>query len=197
MHCHHLPSAPEHASATTPRVQPDCKPGELREVLLGVPGEHPRVIYLGLLSQSSSNSLSLHLSLLTKNRQTCTTTTSPKVALITGASRGVGAAIARCLAEEGMNIVINYNSDPAAAERVLQEMRASNQAKGPGANVSHYAAIQANLADRSGIQQLVQQTIQAMGRLDVVVSNVGWTRMTNFMTLDHVRFAGSSPRDKL
>ncbi|GFG13783.1 short-chain dehydrogenase [Aspergillus udagawae] len=95
--------------------------------------------------------------------------TSPKVALITGASRGVGAAIARCLAEEGMNIVINYNSDPAAAERVLQEMRASNQAKVPGANVSDYAAIQANLAGQSGIQQLVQQTIQTMGRLDVML----------------------------
>ncbi|PKX97941.1 SDR family NAD(P)-dependent oxidoreductase [Aspergillus novofumigatus IBT 16806] len=110
--------------------------------------------------------------------------TSPKVALITGSSRGVGAAIARCLAEEGMSIVINYNSDPAPAERLLQEMRASNQAKVPGADVSHYAAFQANLADRSGIQQLVQQTIQTMGRLDVVVSNVGWTRMTNFMNLD-------------
>jgi NAD(P)-dependent dehydrogenase (short-subunit alcohol dehydrogenase family) len=83
-----------------------------------------------------------------------------------------------------MNIVINYNSDPAPAERLLQEMRALNQAKGPGANVSRYAAIQANLADRSGIQQLVQQTIQTMGRLDVVVSNVGWTRTTNFMNLE-------------
>ncbi|RHZ66789.1 SDR family NAD(P)-dependent oxidoreductase [Aspergillus thermomutatus] len=110
--------------------------------------------------------------------------TSPKVALITGASRGVGAAIARCLAEHGMNIVINYNSDPAPAERLLQELRASNQAKGPGANGSQYTAIQANLANRSDIQRLVQQTIQTMGRLDVVVSNVGWTRMTDFMNLE-------------
>ncbi|KAF7174194.1 hypothetical protein CNMCM5623_006681 [Aspergillus felis] len=110
--------------------------------------------------------------------------TSRKVALITGASRGVGAAIARCLAKEGMNVVINYNSDPVPAERLLQEMRALNQAKLPGANVSHYAAIQANMADRNGIQQLVQETIQAMGRLDVVVSNVGWTRMTDFMNLE-------------
>ncbi|KAF4257332.1 hypothetical protein KXW98_003662 [Aspergillus fumigatus] len=109
---------------------------------------------------------------------------SPKVALITGASRGLGAAIARCLAEEGMNIVINYNSDPAPAERLLQEMRALSQAKVPGANAPRYAAFQANLANQSSTQQLVQQTIQTMGRLDVVVSNVGWTRMTNFMNLE-------------
>lgn len=105
---------------------------------------------------------------------------SRKVALVTGASRGLGAAIARVLARE-MDILINYSSDPAPAKTLIQDLRAENSDRKP---TPQFTAVKANLADRAGINDLVEQTIQTMGRLDVVVSNVGWTRMTDFMNLE-------------
>lgn len=103
-----------------------------------------------------------------------------KVALVTGASRGLGASIARVLARD-MDVVINYSTDPAPAETLIQDLRTQYSDRNP---TPKYMAVKSNRADRAGINNLVQQTIQTMGRLDVVVSNVGWTRMTDFMNLD-------------
>lgn len=105
---------------------------------------------------------------------------SRKVALVTGASRGLGAAIARVLARD-MDVLINYSSDPAPAKTLIQDLRAEHSDRKP---TPQFTAVKANLADRAGINDLVEQTIQTMGRLDVVISNVGWTRMTDFMDID-------------
>ena len=55
---------------------------------------------------------------------------------------------------------------------------------GPSSQSPRFDSIQADVGDRSAIQRLVQETVSKFGRLDVVVSNAGWTRLTNIMNLD-------------
>ncbi|KAL3441949.1 short-chain dehydrogenase [Aspergillus insuetus] len=113
----------------------------------------------------------------------------PKVALITGASRGVGAAVARALAAQGdTRVVVNYHSNASAANQLVDELhkiRPTISNWGSGDSKPCFVAIQADTSNREQMSNLVQETIDQMGRLDIVVSNVGWTRMTDFMNLDH------------
>ncbi|KAL3462040.1 short-chain dehydrogenase [Aspergillus heterothallicus] len=113
---------------------------------------------------------------------------TPKVALITGASRGVGAAVARAFAAQGnIRVAINYHSNASAAEQLLTELSAIRQKKNDVASKDQerwFTAIQADTTKREGMANLVKQTIEQLGRLDIVVSNVGWTRMTDFMNLE-------------
>jgi NAD(P)-dependent dehydrogenase (short-subunit alcohol dehydrogenase family) len=112
-----------------------------------------------------------------------------KVALITGASRGVGAAVARAFAAQGdTRVVVNYHNNASAANQLVEELdkirsMANNDILAGSA--PWFLAIQADTSNREQMTSLVQQTIDQMGRLDIVVSNVGWTRMTDFMNLDH------------
>src|SRR5712672_3828591 len=87
-----------------------------------------------------------------------------KVAVVTGASKGIGAAIARHLADEGASVIVNYASSKEGAERVVAEITA----KGGKA-----VAVQANVAKQADIQRLFAQTKAAFGRLDVLVNNAG------------------------
>ena len=87
-----------------------------------------------------------------------------KVAVVTGASKGIGAAIAKYLADEGASVVVNYASSKEGAERVVAEITA----KGGKA-----VAVQANVAKQADIQRLFAQTRAAFGRLDVLVNNAG------------------------
>ena len=87
-----------------------------------------------------------------------------KVAVVTGASKGIGAAIAKHLADEGASVVVNYASSKEGAERVVAEI----VAKGGKA-----VAVQANVANQADIQRLFAQTKAAFGRLDVLVNNAG------------------------
>lgn len=89
---------------------------------------------------------------------------SGKVALVTGASKGIGAAIAKDLAAEGASIVVNYASSAAGAEQVVNDIVAAG-----GTAV----AIQADLSKREEITQLFNRTIEAYGRLDILVNNAG------------------------
>jgi NAD(P)-dependent dehydrogenase (short-subunit alcohol dehydrogenase family) len=113
----------------------------------------------------------------------------PKVALITGASRGVGAAVARAFAAQGdTRVVINYHSNASAASQLVDELSGIRPASSNGTSADStpwFVALQADTSNRAQMTSLVQQTIDQMGRLDIVVSNVGWTRMTDFMNLDH------------
>lgn len=108
-----------------------------------------------------------------------------RVALITGASRGVGAAVARTLASEGnIRIVVNYRNDRAAAEQLVDELEKLKSHQKENREGPFVTVIQADMACPTDVARLVQETVQRMGRLDIVISNVGWTRMTNFMDLD-------------
>ncbi|KAK4947526.1 hypothetical protein LTR10_013471 [Elasticomyces elasticus] len=116
-----------------------------------------------------------------------------KVALVTASSAGLGATIAKHLVQH-MRVVINYSSTPDRANVVLAELSSLIQYHGGGDETSQGAdgtnspprshAIRADLSQRSEIQRLVSETVAVMGRLDVVVSNGGWTKIRKFSDLD-------------
>jgi 3-oxoacyl-[acyl-carrier protein] reductase len=87
-----------------------------------------------------------------------------KVAVVTGASKGIGAAIARQLAGEGAAVVVNYSSSKEGADRVVADIAA----KGGKA-----IAVQANVARQADIQRLFTEAKKAFGRLDILVNNAG------------------------
>ena len=87
-----------------------------------------------------------------------------KIALITGGSRGIGAAIAKRLAADGANVAITYTKGADAAASVVKEIeRAGRKA----------IAIQADAADAEAVKAAVEKTVATFGRLDVLVNNAG------------------------
>jgi 3-oxoacyl-[acyl-carrier protein] reductase len=87
-----------------------------------------------------------------------------KVAVVTGASKGIGAAIAAKLGSEGASVVVNYASDKAGAERVVKAV----QEKGGKA-----VAVQADVSNKEQVKKLFQETKKAFGAVDVLVNNAG------------------------
>lgn len=109
-----------------------------------------------------------------------------KVALVTASSAGLGAAIAKSLSPS-FRVVINYFSRPEKAAEVVKECEALSSFTNPPDSVPpspQFCTVQADVSKRSDVQRLVKETINTMGRLDVVVSNAGWTRLTDFTNLD-------------
>ena len=87
-----------------------------------------------------------------------------KVAVVTGASKGIGAGIAKHLAAEGAAVVVNYASSKQDADRVVDEI-----AKHGGKAI----AVQANVAKKAQVERLFSATKQAFGKLDILVNNAG------------------------
>jgi 3-oxoacyl-[acyl-carrier protein] reductase len=87
-----------------------------------------------------------------------------KVAVVTGASKGIGAGIARGLAEAGASVVVNYASDRAGADRVVAEI-----VGGGGKAV----AVQGDVSKAADVKRLFAEAARAFGRLDVLVNNAG------------------------
>ncbi len=87
-----------------------------------------------------------------------------KIAVVTGASKGIGAAIAKHLAAEGAAVVVNYASSKEGADRVVDEIT-----KQGGKAI----AIQANVAKKAEIERLFAETQQTLGTLDILVNNAG------------------------
>jgi 3-oxoacyl-[acyl-carrier protein] reductase len=87
-----------------------------------------------------------------------------KVAVVTGASKGIGAAIARHLAAEGAAVVVNYASSREGADQVVAEITK---------NGGKAVAVQANVAKKSDLERLFAEVKKQFGRLDILVNNAG------------------------
>lgn len=86
------------------------------------------------------------------------------VAIVTGASRGIGAAIAQRLGRDGFNVVVNYAGSAAEAEVVAQSITAAG---------GQAIAVQADVADAAAVARMFDQASETFGRVDVLVNNAG------------------------
>jgi 3-oxoacyl-[acyl-carrier protein] reductase len=97
-----------------------------------------------------------------------------KVAIVTGASKGIGAGIAKALAKAGAAVVVNYASSKDGADRVVKEI-----AQNGGSAV----AVQGDVAKAGDVKRLFEETKKAFGSLDILVNNAG---VYNFLPLESV-----------
>lgn len=102
-----------------------------------------------------------------------------KVAVVTGASKGIGASIAKHLAAEGAAVVVNYASSPEGANRVVTEITA----KGGKA-----IAVQGNVAKKADIEGLFAKTKKAFGTIDILVNNAGIYEMSPLEAITEEHF---------
>ncbi len=92
---------------------------------------------------------------------------SGKVAIVTGASRGIGRACALALAESGAQVVINYRGQQQAADDVVAQIEQTG---------GKAIAVQADVSQAADVERLVKSTTDAFGRIDILISNAGITR---------------------
>lgn len=102
-----------------------------------------------------------------------------KVAVVTGASRGIGAAIAQRLAADGCFVVVNYNGAEQAAQAVVDEIHAQG---------GQADAMQCNVSDFDAAGALVAEVISRYGRLDILVNNAGITKDGLLMKMSEADF---------
>ncbi|MBI0576835.1 acetoacetyl-CoA reductase [Neobacillus cucumis] len=97
-----------------------------------------------------------------------------KVAIVTGGSRGIGAAISLELAKQGVKIVLNYVSRPELAEKMVAEIQEFG---------GEAFAVQADVSNSDDAARLVQTAVEHFGKLDILVNNAGITRDSTFKKL--------------
>src|SRR6201984_3128996 len=104
---------------------------------------------------------------------------SKKVAIVTGASKGIGAGIATALAAEGARVAVNYSSDREGAERVAQAIID---------NGGEAIAVGADVSKSSDVARLFKEVDSAFGRLDILVNNAGILRFGAFAEITEESF---------
>lgn len=102
-----------------------------------------------------------------------------KTAIVTGASRGIGKAIAEELAKNGANIVLNYRTSATAVEEVLESIKQN------GVNA---IAVQADVSKSEEAQKLIQTAVDSFGRVDILVNNAGITKDNLLMRMSEEDF---------
>jgi 3-oxoacyl-[acyl-carrier protein] reductase len=107
------------------------------------------------------------------------TNQSQRVAIVTGASRGIGAAIAERLAHDGFSVVVNYSGDEAHAEALVEKITA---------NGGQSVAIRADVSDSGAVKKLFDSTETAFGGVDVLVNNAGIMNLATVAETDDIAF---------
>lgn len=102
-----------------------------------------------------------------------------KIALVTGAAKGIGRAIALALAAEGATVIVNYNGSKEKAEQTVEEIHALG-AEG--------CAYQCNVADTEAALSMIKEVTARYGRLDILVNNAGITRDNLIMKMSETDF---------
>ena len=102
-----------------------------------------------------------------------------KVALVTGAGRGIGSAIAKTLAANGAFVIVNYNGSKEKAEAVVEEIKRS------GADA---AAVQCDVSDYAACGRMVEELIASYGHIDILVNNAGITRDNLILKMSEEEF---------
>ncbi|MBC7971027.1 MAG: SDR family NAD(P)-dependent oxidoreductase, partial [Verrucomicrobia bacterium] len=102
-----------------------------------------------------------------------------KIAVVTGASKGIGASIAKQLAAEGAAVVVNYASSKEGADRVVDEIISSG---------GKAIAVQANVAKKAEIEHLFAETQRTFGKLDILVNNAGIYEFSPLETITEEHF---------
>jgi 3-oxoacyl-[acyl-carrier protein] reductase len=106
-------------------------------------------------------------------------TSQRKVAVVTGAARGIGAAIARRLAQDGFAVVVNYAGSAGAATKLVQEIESAG-----GQAIS----VQADVSDPNAVQSLFSSAETDLGGVDVLVNNAGIMKLARFAEADDATF---------
>ncbi|KAK6454120.1 uncharacterized protein RJT20DRAFT_131648 [Scheffersomyces xylosifermentans] len=101
-----------------------------------------------------------------------------KVALITGGTAGLGAAVARQLAAEGVDLALNYYSSVDRANTLAASIRSDFGVK--------VELLQGNVSEKAVTEKLVEETVEKLGKLDIVISNAGWTKIVPYENLDEL-----------
>ena len=102
-----------------------------------------------------------------------------RVAIVTGAGRGIGAALAKGLAHEGASVVVNYSRSAEAAQRVVAEIKAAG---------GHAIVAQADVSNLKDHDRLVNTALQEFGKLDILVNNAGIEFRESFLTTTEEQF---------
>ncbi|MDQ0159127.1 3-oxoacyl-[acyl-carrier-protein] reductase [Alkalibacillus salilacus] len=102
-----------------------------------------------------------------------------QTALVTGASRGIGRAIALELAKNGANVVVNYAGNQARADEVVEEIKEFGQ---------EAIAYQANVSNSEEVTAMIKQTVDQFGSVDILVNNAGITRDNLLMRMKEEEF---------
>lgn len=102
-----------------------------------------------------------------------------KIAIVTGGSKGIGAAIAKELANNGVKVIVNYNSSKESAERVVDDIQL---------NGGEAIAVKGDVSISQEAAELVQAAINKYGKLDILINNAGITRDRTFKKLDETNW---------
>ena len=102
-----------------------------------------------------------------------------KVAIVTGASKGIGAAIAEDLAREGASVIVNYSSSPQKAEEVVARIKT---------NGGSAKAVQADIGKPAEARQLIDATLTEFGCVDILVNNAGVYEFRPLPEVDEAHF---------
>src|ERR1700677_2082190 len=102
-----------------------------------------------------------------------------KVALVTGASRGIGMAIAERLARDGFKLIVNYSENATPAEALVRKLEEAG---------GHAIAVKADISDSSAVRQMFEAAEAAFGGVDVLVNNAGIMALASIAETDDASF---------